>query len=463
MSSSAKHLKKIKQAKRKAEKALKKAQKAKERAKDAHKAREAYKEREARKESDSHTTGAPRPMPGPADNIGKTRPAEKNHQPDEKFEKRDEADAASFMTTFDRQVLAGVFAEWELAWGRLPEVLRYRVRSPFFSIQDMTDRLGLWRADRREISLSRELVSQYRWDDVREVLLHEMAHQVAQEGLGGRYEPPHGESFKKACALLRITPMTGASYRPLRDRLGEGEILDEQDRIMVKIQKLMALSTSSNANEAHAAMQKAYELIARHNISLIETRRNQNYISIFIDVPRLRRFQEEYHLASLLQEFYFVHGIWVPAWVREKEKMGRVLEISGTRHNVQIAEYVYEAVVRYIDSSWEDYRRKMDLRLDRYRKTDFAMGIIQGFRTTLTTAAQNVTLGPDRLVPAVITDPGLEDYVGTRYPNTRRFSKRGPGCNEKILSDGVETGKKLVISKGISQTSDVRDLRLPEK
>jgi hypothetical protein len=42
--------------------------------------------------------------------------------------------------------------------------------------------------------------------------------------------------------------------------------LNDHDRVVVRIHKLMALAESSNPNEARAAMLKAHELITRHNV-----------------------------------------------------------------------------------------------------------------------------------------------------------------------------------------------------
>ncbi len=61
--------------------------------------------------------------------------------------------------------------------------------------------------------------------------------------------------------------------------------------------------------------------------------------------------------------------------------MGRVLEISGTLQNVKIASYVYDFVHNYINSSWAIYNKNK--KHSRYRKTDFATGIIDGFTSKL--------------------------------------------------------------------------------
>jgi hypothetical protein len=354
---------------------------------------------------------------------------------------------ATLQASLERRILRGLAAEWENALWLLPDSLRRSIRRPLFDVRDMHRRLGCWDGGKREIALSRELVGGHRWDDIREVLLHEMAHQVAHEGMQAANETDHGKSFQQACRLLRANPAASGNYRPLHVRLQEGEALSTMDRIVAKIQKLMALAESSNPHEANAAMRKAYHLIAQYNVDRISRGVEREYHSIFLGPPRLRHFREAYHLAHLLQDFYFVQGMWVQAWVLEKEKMGRVLEISGTRKNVLIAEYIHGSVCRYIDTTWEDYRRGKGL--NRYRKSDFALGVIEGFKATLQQASASGEAG-SRL-PARIEDQALTGYLARRYPHVRSFSRNDPGHDVRVLADGTASGRKLVIAKGITR------------
>ena len=368
---------------------------------------------------------------------------------------------SSLQSIFDRQILRGLLAEWENALWTLPEPLRRSVKRPLFAIRDMPTRLGCWSRSKREITLSREIISGHRWDDIKEVLLHEMAHQVAHEGLQATSEPDHGDSFRQACRLLRANPAASGTYRPLHARLRQGEALNDRDRIVVRIHKLMALAESSNPNEAKAAMLKAYELISRHNVDLIAQGVDQDYHSIFLGAPRLRHFREAYYLAHLLQDFYFVQGVWIQAWVLDKGKMGRVLEISGTRKNVRIAEYIHAAIKRYIDGAWADYRR--DNGLNHFRKTDFAVGIIEGFKATLQQACTAGSRGVDTLLPVRVEDHALTRYLAQRYPHVRSFSRKGPGHDTRVLADGKERGRKLIIAKGITRSDGFRNQVLEYK
>ena len=364
-------------------------------------------------------------------------------------------------SSLERRILRGLLAEWENARWLLPDALRQAITKPVLAIREMPGRLGCWNPARREITLGREIVNGGRWDDLKEVLLHEMAHQVAHEGLGATSETDHGDSFRKACALLRANPAASGTYRPLHARLHDGEELDDRDRIVVRIHKLMALAESSNPNEAHAAMRKAHELISRHNVRLIGQKSHQEYHSMFLGAPRLRHFREAYHLAHLIQNFYFVQCMWIQAWVVEKEKMGRVLEVSGTRKNITIAEYVYDTLGRYIDSAWDAYQRGKGL--NRYRKTDFAVGIIEGFATTLKKASPSTTRRDGSDMPVCIEDGALIRYIGRRYPHVRACRKKGTGHDARVLADGTEKGKQLIIAKGITHHDGYRERALEYK
>lgn len=352
----------------------------------------------------------------------------------------------------ERRLLLGLSQEWDAALWLLDDDYRGLLQRPLFRLVDTHSRWGYWDGDHKEISISRTLALDYPWDSVREVLHHEMAHQLADQ-LANRIkadsrETAHGPAFQKACRLLRANPRASGAYLPLKDRYTGNQISDD-DRILLRIRKLMALSESSHKPEAEAAMIKAYELMARYNIDLIEQDKSRKFVSIFVGVPALRHTRDAYYLSSLLVDFYFVQGIWVSAWVAEREKMGRVLEITGTPENIVSAEYVYAFVKNHINAQWSRYNKNKGLTL--HRKTDFATGIIAGFRGRL---ENRPAVEPDR--PAAgeivkIEDPRLAAHIKYRYPHTRTYQSAISNQDEQVLKDGRKIGRKMVISKGITE------------
>ena len=348
----------------------------------------------------------------------------------------------------ERRILHGLSCEWENAVSFLEASYRDRFRRPLFGLRNMESRLGHWTSEKKEICLSRNLVLNHSWDAVREVLLHEMAHQFAEQVLGALDESPHGPKFQRACYLLRANPKASGNYMPLDERVSN-DSLGPEDKILVRVKKLMALAQSRNQHEAEAAMTKAHELIAKYNVDLLSRDDNRHFFSIFLGRPDLRHFREEYHLSGLLQKYYFVYGIWVPAYVIEKGRMGRVLEISGTAQNVKMASYIHDFIRHFIDSQWDGYNKKKGL--NRYRKTDFSVGIIEGFRSKLRSKTEAEKKGRDNRGLIKIMDPLLQEHIDYRYPHTTGVRGRAVRNDKHVLEDGIEVGKELIIFKGISK------------
>ncbi len=356
----------------------------------------------------------------------------------------------------ERRVLTGLACEWALAADELETRYRQRLARPLFRLADAPGFLGQWNAARREICLNRQLALTHPWDDVRDVLRHEMAHQLAESVLGADGQPPHGPAFQQACLMLRVDP-AAAGRRPLHARLARLDPSQENPR-HGRIRKLLALARSQNPNEAEAAMLKAHELMARHHITTLTRDPRRRFVSIFLGKPALRHFKETYYLANLLQDFYFVQGIWVPAFVVAREKMGRVHEISGTHANVAQADYVYAFVNAYIDRRWSELGAGQ--RLTRYQKSDFAVGIIEGFRRKL----EREQLAADRPSEyALISrcDPRLCTYLRQRYPRTSQIQRGGGRHDPDIYGRGRQIGEQMILHRGIVHRSGDVKHRLP--
>ena len=348
----------------------------------------------------------------------------------------------------EHRILHGLACEWETALYVLDPAERRRMKPPLFSIRSMSSRWGFWAGSNNEICLSRQLVHNYAWDSVREVLLHEMAHQMSEQVFGAVAEKPHGPAFKAACRSLRANPQASGTQPLLQTRI-QHDLDAPEDKIIRRVRKLLSLAQSQHRHEAEAAMFKAHELIEKYNLDLVKQNARRDFISVFVGKPALRQPRETYCLANLLLDFYFVRGLWVSAFVLEKDKMGRVLEISGTRENVRIAHYAYDFIDRFINREWSQYNSANKLAWR--RKTDFAVGIIEGFRSRLIDGNKNTNARAASPSYAVIhlSDPELNRYFAYRYPHTASISKKALRRNETVFKDGIRIGRKMILAKGI--------------
>ncbi len=356
---------------------------------------------------------------------------------------------AAIRQQLENNILKGLVAEWQLVWESLPCSYQAKLKQPFFALHTSRRRAGFWVAAENKISLSRRLVLNCSWGKVRDVLHHEIAHQIADRVGNAAHEPPHGPAFRKACRRLHISPRASL----IRDCEDHDEIPpvadDEHSRIVARVKKLFALAGSRNRHEAEAAMQKAHQLVAKHHIELIEVHQQRDFTSSLITQPALRHTRDRYHLAKLIQDFYFIQGIWISAFVVGKGKLGRALEISGTPQNVALAGYVFDFISGYIERQWRRYNR--DGEHSRHRKTDFAVGIIEGFRQKLKDS--RTRLFADKKQRALVTqpDPQLCRYMRHKHPYVSNIKRRGGHHDPDVINDGVTLGRKLVIAKGLTE------------
>lgn len=363
----------------------------------------------------------------------------------------------------EHRILQGLSLEWDEALNMLSDDAARSMKKPIFSLKNGERSLAHWDPLRREIAFSRTFVTAYPWDAVREVLAHEMAHQYAHDVLGAYHETAHGPAFHEACKQLRANPEASGTYRPLTDRINAPE-QTENDRILQKIRKLLALGQSKNTFEAQAALTKARTLMDRFKVEAHAHSQGADVVSMFIGRPALRHFREEYVLSRLLIDHYSVFGIWVPSYVMEKGKMGTVLEIFGRIRHVTTAAYVHDFIVNQIDMAWETFRAGRPL--NRHRKTDFACGLIQGFTSSLAkdlSSAHRQQASTSVPIPISRLDPLVADHIAYRYPRLRNFRRKGGQVNESIRQQGHKIGESLVLAPGINAEKKPRALPQPRQ
>lgn len=357
-------------------------------------------------------------------------------------------DDITLRSDYERLVLQGLAQEWQNAVASLPLDYHYHLRQPAFEIIDVSSKWGEWDGRRRRIALSWRLVTEYPWMTVRGVLLHEMAHQVAEEMLDWHGEP-HGEPFRRACHLLQADPRASHDYLSIQEALLHEEETDE-DRVLARVRKLLALGSSSHQHEAEAAIAKAHELIARHNLDLQSGGTPLTYCSMSLGEPAVRHAPADYTLGHLLRDFHMVETIWISAWSLRSAKMGRILEISGSRENVLMASYVYDFLQRTITEQWQiaGAAHRYAVR----RRHDFSLGVLQGFRERLT--AKDKELSQERAdLRALIShrDPELRQYFRERYPHIRSTASGGGRVNPEAHATGLAVGRQTEIAPPIAR------------
>ncbi|MBP9707906.1 MAG: DUF2786 domain-containing protein [Oligoflexales bacterium] len=336
---------------------------------------------------------------------------------------------------------------------------RVKLSTPLIRIMDLAKKWGEWRSAERTIVISRQLISTYSWDHVLAVLKHEMAHQIVDEIF--RQFDQHGPHFKKACGLLGLDTWASLSdfeMQTFEFHSPSRRLSADDERLLRRAEKLLALASSSNENEAQLAMLRVQELYNKYNFERIKSGEPGQYSSVFIK-PKKKRLGYHYTLlASMLTKYFFVEVIFSSQYDAEQLSSFQVVEFLGEQKNVAMAEYVFGFMLQRLDVSYFEYK-KIKSKLSQKQRNDFYHGVLRGFEERLK-ANRFSSGGTEVKIPAEalfqkskalipLKDPGLEEYVGFKHPRLRKLSRARRYLEAAVYQAGVTAGRKIVLNNAL--------------
>jgi hypothetical protein len=377
-----------------------------------------------------------------------------------------------------KSLVLGLRWEYGRALLKAPDVIRRRVSArPNIMLSDI-GKLGIADPEAWTIQIKSAFAATHRFDAVRDVFLHEVAHLWASVCPEGERETGHGSIFRTMCDLLGADPhatsknnlLFGSACRNLND---SG---DPYDQLRAKVRKLLSLAQSPYPEEARAAASKASELIARHNLTLIEEGRERGFTSRFMCEPAMRHPRHLIVVSNILHRFFFVEIVWVPTWVVSKGCAGSVPEMSGSPHDLEFASYVFDFIQRTIRVQWDQARDRHGFSGREFRQ--FALGVANGFYSKLEDdrralserlqAERNAARAGARSERnyvctdlAHMANPKLSDFVKRRYGKIRSIG-RPNRARKSSYYVGRTVGRKMVLHRGIETASTACGFLLPE-
>lgn len=313
-----------------------------------------------------------------------------------------------------------------------------RLVAPVLGLHSGQSRLGLWDPSTRSLTLSRDFVHTAPWSQVVEVLKHEMVHQFVSEQLRLVDEPPHGPTFQRICAqhgidaaAAGLPPATSGDPHP----------------ILRRISKLLALADSPNLHEAELAMKQAQRLMLKHNIEAAGAYAREGYGFRSVGEVKTRHNSAEKALASLLEKYFFVATIWMPAYMIERMRFGWVLELSGTPSNLDVAAWVHDFLLETSERLWRAHKRNHKISSNAHRR-EFVYGVMKGFEAKL--AAGVAQTQEEGLIWR--GDPQLHSYFSKRHPRIKSMHATVPQKTDAYHS-GHQAGRDIVLARPVSAQS----------
>lgn len=213
-------------------------------------------------------------------------------------------------------------------------------------------------------------------------------------------------------------------------------MMKNNDEILKKIKKCLALSKSANEHEAATALRQAQKLMQKYGID--------DEAVAFSDVAEERASAKTNHNPPRWSSM--LAGICADAFGCEWFISKRLFEKTacvfvGISHNAYLASYAYEVLLRQLTRARKDYYTRNNKRCKQstrvYRADQFALGYALRLDDKVKAFA-----GP---VPAVVSEYMDKTHSDLseikRRKNTAANDKRAQAGNEAALAAGWRAGK----------------------
>jgi len=210
------------------------------------------------------------------------------------------------------------------------------------------------------------------------------------------------------------------------------------NKIIEKIQKLLALSGSSNKNEAESAMEKAQELMLKHNIDMRSVKQHDSeYINELSETFK-REHPSMKYINSIVEKYFFVKI------VKSSRREGKFFNYIGEKTNVQTAIHTVNFLKVTFDRFWKEYKQETDA--TRGSKQSFVLGLYNGFCEKMDQQRQEAEQKFDMIL---VEDPKATDKMNELFPRlSRRSAPRINRLDGSAMNAGHIAGKKITLSAG---------------
>jgi hypothetical protein len=360
----------------------------------------------------------------------------------------------------DHQIRAAWLRQLEVEFEDICFQYRVNLQLPIFELSDGCSCLGSWNDSYRVLAISTYLIRTYPWETTLQVLKHEMAHQICSE-LFGAPDDGHGLIFKKACNLLGVSSVFSKSKSDCAEVLDFLEDVSSPKtkkgrKILSRVEKLLALAGSDNEHEAALAMQRAGELLSRHNLAMPTAAKN-DYLHISLNTGKQRMPGHLRSIGSLLMEYFFVEIVFSSIYDPEKDVSLRTIELFGRPENVAVAEHCYFFLTGKLVSLWQENKHRFTGSRQRARNSYFH-GVIAGFREKLSIGEKEQR--PDDYkhqrtsisVLVVENDSGLQHFTARHYPRLVNGARSTIRLHTDAYREAVATGKTLVLHHAMEES-----------
>jgi hypothetical protein len=302
-------------------------------------------------------------------------------------------------------------------------------------------RLGYFDSRTYELGLSKKLMYQAKASVLKNIIRHELAHFIAFIIHGPHVM--HGDEFKNVCRSYGWDQEVERAYGNVafENEKIEGDLKTE--KLLERLKKLLALTSSDNPHERELATLKANQLLLEHNLDMTRQTHAEDETVYVKRVLEATRKQTKHVVIYEILKTFFVSPVF---------NHGRgifYLEVIGDKTSVELAEYVAHFLDIELEMMWKEAKKKNPTFKNIAAKNSFLRGVSKGYVEKIESqkkkSAQSFELA--------LIEKNLSAQLKTVYSRIGHASMSGGTHHQGANAAGIESGRNLSIKPGISNKS----------
>ncbi len=284
-------------------------------------------------------------------------------------------------------------------------------------------------------------------EQLHHIIRHELAHYITVINYGDWIQP-HGPEFRAFCQRMGWGEEIYKATSSVEGTRNASE--SEESGVFRKVQKLMALATSSNMHEAEQAMIKSQQLLLKHNIES-KYIGSEDEEKIFIKrIMKQKKENAKMRCIAKILETFFVNIVYTRA------AEFTYLEILGNAVNIEIAEYVSSVLQLELDKLWNQAQRYANLK-GMVAKNSFFLGIAKGYCNKIQALKREYNNEVTHAL--MVIEKKLIDAKEMVYPRLTSSKSSAKYCQQSSAL-GELMGRQLNINPAINRSSSQSEAQI---
>ncbi len=308
-----------------------------------------------------------------------------------------------------------------------------------FVVFEDPKKLGQFTPANYQIALHKKLMYLAKDEVLRDIIRHELAHLYAFIKYGPNIED-HGREYRELCKTFNWSDKVHRAYSDLE--LDNAALAPDENfsKIKNRIEKLMALSESTNSHESQMATAKANEYLLKYNLKNIDHfKEDETCVLIVYKATRMNATVNA--LYDIIANFYVQ-----PILNRSKGEIN--LEIVGSRINVETADYVVKCLTFEFEKLWKKAQRENPELSGIKKKNSYINGLASGFVEKIKN--EKKIFENQHAKELLVLEGVLKEQVAAAYPRLSRQSSSGASICSLAKAKGFNDGSSLKLKKGVT-------------